>query len=45
MRKQTAWYIKGLQNCAEMKNIINTEDSSEKVIEILKEYKSFLKDK
>lgn len=45
MRKQTAWYIKGLPNCAEMKNIINTEDSSEKVIEILKEYKSFLKDK
>ncbi len=45
MRKQTAWYIKGLQNCAEMKNIINTEDSSEKVIEILKEYKSILKDK
>ena len=45
MRKQTAWYIKGLQNCAEMKNIINTEDSSEKAIEILKEYKSFLKDK
>ena len=45
MRKQTAWYIKGLQNCAEMKNIINTEDSSEKVIEILKEYKSFSKDK
>lgn len=45
MRKQTAWYIKGLPNCAEMKNIINTEESSEKVLEILKEYKEFLKDK
>lgn len=45
MRKHTAWYIKGLPNCAEMKNIINTEDSSEKVVEILNNYKKLLKEK
>ncbi|MGL5615850.1 MAG: tRNA dihydrouridine synthase DusB [Sarcina sp.] len=45
MRKHTAWYIKGLPNCAEMKNIINTEDDAKKVIELLNIYKNSLKDR
>lgn len=45
MRKHTAWYIKGLPNCAEMKNIINTEEDAKKVIELLNVYKNSLKDR
>lgn len=42
MRKHISWYIKGLLNCTEIKNIINTEKSAENVVKILKEYsKSF----
>ncbi|MBK1809602.1 tRNA dihydrouridine synthase DusB [Clostridium sp. YIM B02505] len=39
MRKHIAWYIKGLKNCTEIKNIINTEDDVNSVIRILREYK------
>jgi nifR3 family TIM-barrel protein len=42
MRKHIAWYIKGLKNCTEIKNIINTEDDVNSVIEILSEYKKNL---
>lgn len=39
MRKHIAWYIKGLENCTDIKNSINCEKNSEKVIEILQNYK------
>ncbi|MDF2883147.1 MAG: dus1 [Clostridiaceae bacterium] len=42
MRKQIVWYIKGLKNCTEIKNIINYENSSDDVIKTLLEYKSAL---
>lgn len=42
MRKQIAWYIKGLPNCTELKNNINLETDSERVLEILKAYKQML---
>lgn len=42
MRKHTALYIKGLKNCAEIKNQINTEKESFKVLKILEDYKNFL---
>lgn len=42
MRKHTAWYIKGLPNCTEIKNSVNTEKSAENVFKILKEYRDTL---
>lgn len=39
MRKHIAWYVKGLKNCTEIKNIINCENNADKVISILQEYK------
>lgn len=39
MRKHLSWYIKGMPNCIEVKNQINTEEDSEKVIKILANYK------
>lgn len=42
MRKHIGWYIKGMRNCTEIKQEINNESRSEKVIEILEEYKKFL---
>jgi tRNA-dihydrouridine synthase B len=42
MRKHTAWYIKGMPNCTEIKNIINLENDSESVIRILLKYKDEL---
>ncbi|MCY6371955.1 tRNA dihydrouridine synthase DusB [Clostridium ganghwense] len=43
MRKHIAWYIKGIQNCTDIKNKINTEKESESVINILTQYKNILK--
>ena len=42
MRKHASWYIKGLPGCTELRNKINTIDSSEQVIGILKKYKEKL---
>ncbi len=42
MRKHINWYIKGMENSINMKNIINQEKSPERVIEILSEYKETL---
>ncbi|QAT41441.1 tRNA dihydrouridine synthase DusB [Clostridium sp. JN-9] len=42
MRKQIAWYIKGLENCTEIKNVINYEKNSKEVIKTLLEYKNTL---
>lgn len=42
MRKQVAWYIKGIKNCTEIKCMVNTASSSEEAIEILKNYKKNL---
>lgn len=42
MRKQVAWYIKGIKNCTEIKCDINTAKTSEEAIEILEEYKQNL---
>lgn len=39
MRKHIAWYIKGMPNCTEIKNTINTHESSDMVIGILSEYR------
>ena len=39
MRKHIAWYVKGLKNCTDLKNSVNCETRSEKVIEMLLEYK------
>ncbi|MBU3156214.1 tRNA dihydrouridine synthase DusB [Clostridium estertheticum] len=43
MRKHTAWYIKGLTNCTEIKNKINTKKNYGEVKQLLLEYKEFLK--
>ncbi|MBU3158846.1 tRNA dihydrouridine synthase DusB [Clostridium frigoris] len=43
MRKHTAWYIKGISNCTEIKNKINTKKNYVEVKELLLEYKEFLK--
>lgn len=42
MRKHIGWYVKGMKNSTDLKNIINYINDSEKVIEILLEYKSKL---
>lgn len=42
MRKHIAWYVKGLKNCTEIKNEVNYEDRSEKVIDMLLEYREKL---
>ncbi len=44
MRKHSAWYIRGLPKCTEIKNKINLENYSLKVLKILSEYKSILKE-
>lgn len=38
MRKQLAWYLKGLQNSNEVKNKINTLSHREEIIELLTDY-------
>ncbi|MBX4266403.1 tRNA dihydrouridine synthase DusB [Clostridium estertheticum] len=43
MRKHTAWYIKGLTNCTEIKSKINTKKNYGEVKQLLLEYKEFLK--
>lgn len=43
MRKHTSWYIKGLRNCAEIKNAINVQDDSNIVKQILIQYRETLK--
>ena len=39
MRKHIGWYVKGMKNSTDLKNIINYVNDSEKAIEILLEYK------
>ncbi|MCB2291006.1 tRNA dihydrouridine synthase DusB [Clostridium sp. CS001] len=43
MRKHTAWYIKSLSNCSEVKDKINTENKYEDVRKLLLTYKEYLK--
>lgn len=43
MRKHTAWYIKALSNCSEIKDKINTENKYEEVRRLLLTYKEYLK--
>lgn len=42
MRKHASWYLKGLPGSAEIRNEINTQNDSKKVIEILTEYKGYV---
>jgi len=42
MRKHIGWYVKGLRNCTDLKNSVNYETRSGKVIEMLLEYKEKL---
>lgn len=42
MRKHVAWYVKGLNNCTKIKNMINSESNASNVIEILLEFKNEL---
>ena len=42
MRKHSAWYIKGLNSCTDIKNKINIQENVNSVIEVLKSYKAFL---
>jgi tRNA-dihydrouridine synthase B len=42
MRKHISWYIKGMKNCTEIKNIVNTEKTIEGVYKILNDYKKIL---
>lgn len=44
MRKHIAWYLKGMKNSTDIKNSINMEQCSEKVIEMLQNYKMKLKE-
>lgn len=39
MRKHSSWYLKGLPRSSEFRNIMNSIDESEKVIELLLKYK------
>ena len=43
MRKHTAWYVKGLNNCAEIKQKVNTKTKYDEVVRLLLEYKEYLK--
>lgn len=45
MRKHSAWYLKGLPKCTDIKNKINLETESEKVLEILKIYRDILRER
>lgn len=40
MRKHSAWYIKGLLRCTDVKNVINTLEDSNKIISFLEDYKN-----
>ena len=42
MRKHASWYLKGLPKSSEIRNIINTMNSSEEVFETLKQYRDEL---
>lgn len=42
MRKHIGWYLKGMKNSTDLKNVVNYETSSEKTIEILTKYKNEL---
>ena len=43
MRKHTAWYVKGLNNCAEIKSKVNTKVSYVDVKQVLLDYREYLK--
>ncbi|WP_186431211.1 tRNA dihydrouridine synthase DusB [Clostridium sp. BSD9I1] len=43
MRKHVSWYIKGLKNCTNIKNMINNEKESQRVLDILLQYKEELR--
>ena len=43
MRKHASWYLKGLPNSSELRNVINSMDESSKVINLLNEYKKDLR--
>jgi len=42
MRKHIGWYVKGIKNCTEIKNSVNTEKKIDNVFIILKEYRQTL---
>ncbi|MDV3426071.1 MAG: tRNA dihydrouridine synthase DusB [Bacillota bacterium] len=42
MRKHIGWYIKGMRDSAQMRDIVNSEDDKNRVIELLEEYKEIL---
>ena len=42
MRKHIIWYIKGIKNCTEVKNAINTTNTRDKMVLILNNYKDLL---
>lgn len=39
MRKQVAWYIKGLKGCTDIKNKVNAATTYEEMYDLLKQYK------
>jgi len=43
MRKHVAWYIKGLNNCTEIKSKINVQKNYDGVKQVLLSYKEYLK--
>ena len=43
MRKHASWYIKGLPNSSEIRNLMNTTEESGRVIEILQNYREELR--
>ncbi|WP_291633211.1 tRNA dihydrouridine synthase DusB [Clostridium sp.] len=42
MRKHAGWYVKGLNNCTEIKNKINTKKSYDEVKQVLLVYREYL---
>lgn len=42
MRKHASWYVKGLPNSSELRNIINTISDGREVVKILKQYSEML---
>lgn len=43
MRKHASWYVKGLPNSSEIRNIMNTLTTSQDVIKMLNDYKNEIK--
>ena len=42
MRKHSSWYIKGLKDCTEIRNIVNSLEDSKEIFKVFNDYKNRL---